>query len=81
MPDASLSSSKAADFVCVYCQDNPCVVRLRYTPHCYVTAKSAGVESYEVDVSQKKVIVKGNFDTQECVDKLNKSGKKTQLWN
>eukprot|EP00892_Ulva_mutabilis_P012615 jgi/Ulvmu1/9726/UM055_0066.1 len=46
-----------------------------------ILAKTDGVDSYDVDVAQKKVVVKGNFDTQACIDKLNQRGLKTERWS
>lgn len=40
----------------------------------------AGVDTFDVSWQDNKVVVKGNFDVQALVEKLNKSGKKTEMW-
>lgn len=40
----------------------------------------AGVESYDIDLEQKKVVVRGNVTPEQCVEKISKMGKETTVW-
>ena len=47
---------------------------------CHSTCRGAGVESYDVELAEKKVTVRGNVTPEQCVEKLSKTGKQTSLW-
>jgi hypothetical protein len=39
-----------------------------------------GVDSYDVNLAEKKVTINGNVTPQVCIDKISKMGKETTLW-
>nr|KJB75017.1 hypothetical protein B456_012G020400 [Gossypium raimondii] len=45
-----------------------------------VLGKMEGVESYEVDLEQQKVTVKGNVQPDAVLQTVSKTGKKTAFW-
>ncbi|KAK6228381.1 Heavy metal-associated domain [Theobroma cacao] len=45
-----------------------------------VLGKMEGVESYEVDLKEQKVTVKGNVQPDAVLQTVSKTGKKTTLW-
>ncbi|XP_038992178.1 copper transport protein ATX1-like [Hibiscus syriacus] len=45
-----------------------------------VLGKMQGVESYEVDLKEQKVTVKGNVQPDVVLQTVSKTGKKTTLW-
>jgi len=45
-------------------------------PSCY-----PGVESYDINLEEKKVVVKGNLDPQTVKEKIAKTGKATEFWS
>ncbi|MFX6532933.1 heavy metal-associated domain-containing protein [Acinetobacter baumannii] len=45
-----------------------------------VLEKTEGVESFDIDLEKQKVTVKGNLSTEEVLQAVSKSGKKTSLW-
>lgn len=40
----------------------------------------SGVESYEVDIKEQKVTVKGNVTPDAVLQTVSKTGKKTSFW-
>ncbi|EFJ44158.1 hypothetical protein VOLCADRAFT_82965 [Volvox carteri f. nagariensis] len=44
-----------------------------------VLGKMEGVESYNVSLEEQKVVVKGNVSPQDVLEKISKTGKKTEL--
>lgn len=46
-----------------------------------VLGKMEGIESFDVNLAEKKVVVKGNVNAQDVLDKVSKTGKKTELWS
>ncbi|KAG2485634.1 hypothetical protein HYH03_015694 [Edaphochlamys debaryana] len=44
-----------------------------------VLGKMEGVESYDVSLEEQKVVVKGNVSAQDVLEKVSKTGKKTEL--
>ena len=40
-----------------------------------------GVESFDIDLKEQKVIVKGNVLAEQVCQRIAKTGKKTSLWN
>lgn len=40
----------------------------------------AGVESYDIDLKEKKVVVKGNVQPDTVLQTVSKTGKKTTFW-
>ncbi|MBA0759762.1 hypothetical protein Gotri_022598 [Gossypium trilobum] len=46
-----------------------------------VLGKMEGVESYEVDLKEQKVTVKGQVQPDAVLQTLSKTGKKTTFWD
>nr|ACH63216.1 copper homeostasis factor [Rheum australe] len=46
-----------------------------------VLGKMEGVESFNVDLKEKKVTVNGNVDPEAVLQKVSKTGKKTSFWD
>lgn len=44
-----------------------------------VLGKMEGVESYDVSLEDQKVVVRGNVTPQDVLEKVSKTGKKTEL--
>ncbi|KXZ54211.1 hypothetical protein GPECTOR_5g303 [Gonium pectorale] len=44
-----------------------------------VIGKMEGVESFDVSLEEQKVVVKGNVNPQDVLEKISKTGKKTEL--
>lgn len=42
--------------------------------------KMEGVESYDVSLEEKKVVVRGNITETAVLEKVSKTGKATSLW-
>jgi copper chaperone len=42
---------------------------------------AAGVESFDVDLASQKVTVKGNVTPEAVLEKVSKTGKKTEFWS
>ncbi|KAK7356957.1 hypothetical protein VNO80_16238 [Phaseolus coccineus] len=45
-----------------------------------VLGKLDGVESYDIDLKEKKVVVKGNVQPDTVLQTVSKTGKKTTFW-
>ncbi|XP_051200212.1 copper transport protein ATX1 [Lolium perenne] len=45
-----------------------------------VLGKMEGVESFDVDIEQQKVTVKGNVTPDAVLQTVSKTGKKTEFW-
>ncbi|AES77677.2 putative heavy metal-associated domain, HMA [Medicago truncatula] len=45
-----------------------------------VLEKMEGVESFDIDMKEQKVTVKGNVKPQDVFDTVSKTGKKTEFW-
>ncbi|XP_058739292.1 copper transport protein ATX1-like [Vicia villosa] len=45
-----------------------------------VLEKMEGVESFEIDMKEQNVTVKGNVKPQDVFDTVSKTGKKTEFW-
>nr|AAF15286.1 copper chaperone homolog CCH [Glycine max] len=45
-----------------------------------VLGKMEGVESFDIDLKEQKVTVKGNVEPDEVLQAVSKSGKKTAFW-
>ncbi|KAL1201435.1 Copper transport protein ATX1 [Cardamine amara subsp. amara] len=45
-----------------------------------VLGKMEGVESFEVDLKEQKVTVKGNVQPEAVLQTVSKTGKKTSFW-
>ncbi|KAJ8475921.1 hypothetical protein OPV22_019648 [Ensete ventricosum] len=45
-----------------------------------VLAKMEGVESFDVDLKEQKVTVRGNVKPEAVLQTVSKTGKKTSLW-
>ena len=45
-----------------------------------VLSKMEGVESFDVILEEKKVIVRGPVTAEAVIEKISKTGKKTELW-
>ncbi|XP_014511005.1 copper transport protein ATX1 [Vigna radiata var. radiata] len=45
-----------------------------------VLGKLDGVESYDIDLNEKKVVVKGNVQPDTVLQTVSKTGKKTTFW-
>ncbi|CAL5191118.1 unnamed protein product [Lathyrus oleraceus] len=45
-----------------------------------VLEKMQGVESFEIDMKEQKVTVKGNVKPQDVFETVSKTGKKTEFW-
>ncbi|KAF7820581.1 copper transport protein ATX1-like [Senna tora] len=45
-----------------------------------VLGKMEGVESYDIDMKEQKVTVKGNVQPEAVLQTVSKTGKKTALW-
>lgn len=45
-----------------------------------VLDKMEGVESYDVNLEEKKVVVRGNITEEAVLAKVSKTGKATSLW-
>ncbi len=45
-----------------------------------VLGKMEGVESFDVNLDEQKVTVKGNVTAADVLEKVSKTGKKTELW-
>ncbi|GMN52699.1 hypothetical protein TIFTF001_021845 [Ficus carica] len=45
-----------------------------------VLGKLEGVESYDIDIEQQKVTVKGNVPPETVLQTVSKTGKKTAYW-
>ncbi len=41
----------------------------------------SGVESYDISLEEKKVVVKGNVDPETVKTKIAKCGKATEFWS
>ena len=46
-----------------------------------ILGKMEGVESFDVTLDTKKVIVTGSIEPSAVIEKLNKAGKATALWS
>ncbi|MED6205069.1 Cytosolic copper metallochaperone [Stylosanthes scabra] len=46
-----------------------------------VLGKLDGVESYDVDLKEQKVVVKGNVEPEKVLQTVSKTGKKTTFWD
>jgi len=46
-----------------------------------IIKKMDGVESYDINLEEKKVVVKGNLDPQTVKEKIAKTGKATEFWS
>lgn len=46
-----------------------------------VLGKMEGVESFDVSLQEQKVTVKGEVTPEAVLEKVSKTGKKTELWN
>ncbi|CAO2178568.1 unnamed protein product [Urochloa humidicola] len=46
-----------------------------------VLGKMEGVESYDVDIKEQKVTVKGNVTPDAVLQTVSKTGKKTSFWD
>lgn len=42
---------------------------------------AAGVESFEVSLEEQKVVVRGDVTPEAVLEKVAKTGKKTELWS
>lgn len=47
---------------------------------CSGHAVASGVESYDVDIKEQKVTVKGNVTPDAVLQTVSKTGKKTEFW-
>ncbi|OIT38280.1 PREDICTED: copper transport protein ATX1-like isoform X2 [Nicotiana attenuata] len=45
-----------------------------------VLGKMEGVESYDIDIKEQKVTVKGNVEPEAVFQTVSKTGKKTSFW-
>nr|KYP53004.1 Copper transport protein ATOX1 [Cajanus cajan] len=45
-----------------------------------VLGKLDGVESYDIDLKEQKVVVKGNVQPDTVLQTVSKTGKKTTFW-
>ncbi|XP_057425400.1 copper transport protein ATX1-like [Lotus japonicus] len=45
-----------------------------------VLGKLEGVESYDIDLKEQKVVVKGNVQPDTVLQTVSKTGKKTAFW-
>ncbi|KAA8534534.1 hypothetical protein F0562_032051 [Nyssa sinensis] len=45
-----------------------------------VLGKMQGVESYDIDLKEQKVTVKGNVQAEAVLQTVSKTGKKTSFW-
>ncbi|KAG0484967.1 hypothetical protein HPP92_008816 [Vanilla planifolia] len=45
-----------------------------------VLSKMEGVESFDVDLKEQKVTVKGNVNPEEVLQTVSRTGKKTEFW-
>ncbi|KDP45000.1 hypothetical protein JCGZ_01500 [Jatropha curcas] len=45
-----------------------------------VLGKMEGVESYDIDLQEQKVTVKGNVQPEAVLQTVSKTGKKTEFW-
>ncbi|KAF3964136.1 hypothetical protein ACB098_11G101800 [Castanea mollissima] len=45
-----------------------------------VLGKMEGVESYDIDLKEQKVTVKGNVQPESVLQTVSKTGKKTTFW-
>ncbi|XP_061351468.1 copper transport protein ATX1-like [Gastrolobium bilobum] len=45
-----------------------------------VLGKMEGVESFDIDLKEQKVTVKGNVQPEEVLQTVSKTGKKTSFW-
>ncbi|XP_078433781.1 copper transport protein ATX1-like [Wolffia australiana] len=45
-----------------------------------VLEKMEGVESFDINLDEQKVIVKGSVKSEEVLKTVSKSGKNTELW-
>ncbi|XP_074305454.1 copper transport protein ATX1-like [Silene latifolia] len=45
-----------------------------------VLDKMEGVESYDINMEEQKVTVKGNIKSEAVLETVSKTGKKTELW-
>ncbi|XP_027366794.1 copper transport protein ATX1 [Abrus precatorius] len=45
-----------------------------------VLGKLDGVESYDIDLKEQKVVVKGNVQPDTVLQTVSKTGKKTSFW-
>nr|XP_043612680.1 copper transport protein ATX1 [Erigeron canadensis] len=45
-----------------------------------VLGKMEGVESFDIDMEQQKVTVKGNVQPNAVLETVSKTGKKTEFW-
>jgi copper chaperone len=46
-----------------------------------ILGKMEGVESFDVNLKEQKVVVKGKVEAQQVLERVAKTGKKTQLWD
>lgn len=46
-----------------------------------VLGKMEGVESFDVNLEEKKVTVKGSVTPEAVLEKVSKTGKKTEFWS
>lgn len=40
----------------------------------------AGVESFDINLEEKKVTIRGDVTPEMCIEKVSKMGKETSLW-
>ena len=52
----------------------------RLALRCALTPGVAGVETFDVDLAQQKVTVRGNVTPEAVLDKVSKTGKEPALW-
>ena len=45
-----------------------------------ISLSSLGVDSYDIDIEQQKVTVKGNLEPETVFQTVSKTGKKTAYW-
>ncbi|TJX34432.1 heavy-metal-associated domain-containing protein, partial [Soehngenia saccharolytica] len=45
-----------------------------------VLGKMDGVETFDIDLKEQKVIVKGNASAEAVLQRVSRTGKKTSLW-
>lgn len=45
-----------------------------------VLGKMEGIESFDVNLDEQKVTVKGNVTAADVLEKVSKTGKKTEFW-
>jgi len=45
-----------------------------------VLKRTQGVESFDIDMNEQKVVVQGQLDPAQLVEVVSKTGKKTEIW-